>query len=508
MIKVLIVDDEQAMVEGLKNFINWEELGVDQVFAATDPFEALKLAETERPNIVISDIKMPKMDGIDLSRRIRQKLPDVYLLFLTAYSEKEYLKSAIVLGAVNYLEKPVNRKELSEVVRELTLKIQEQQATVQCPNENIVLDLIYPNKKAEPGNIIINSFQRLTCIYIKIQTEDSVFSALRLEMKEKLLISVEKLLSQQIEKALVAMKNVDGLVGILLSERDLTKSFFEEKIPLMKDIISVYYNSPLRLFIGIGCPVRTVEEIPCSYQEAVINCQQYFFAGYDHVCGPSSVPESSNDLESIFKKFDAEIQSHNKEQIRQTIIRIGDDLKRSRGLTISAVKNLFFQMMLRLIKDGSIPELNSFDEDLWKDIESIDTLDLLIQHLLKKLDQFVIQYPDADIVEDNLQRIRACIEENYSNPDFCLEKLAKMVYLSPQYICRIFKKSMGETVNQYLVHTRIEKAKQLLHDSSMKLSAVAQAVGYSSPNHFSKIFRNQEGMNPSEYQRRIRHNRP
>lgn len=175
-----------------------------------------------------------------------------------------------------------------------------------------------------------------------------------------------------------------------------------------------------------------------------------------------------------------------------------EKIRNSRELTISAVKNLFFQILLNISKDSNQSKANS---NLWDTIENIDTLRSLTQYTLQELNRIESQRADANIVADNIQRIISCINQNYSDSSFSLDKLAKMVYLSPQYICKIFKKSMGETVNSYIIRIRMEKAKELLKDPSVKLSSIAKQIGYSSPNHFAKLFKNQEGMNPSEYQR-------
>lgn len=256
MVRVLLVDDEYFMIEGLTKYIPWPDLGVDEVLAEDDPTRALAIAYEKKPNILITDIRMPKMDGIELAQRIHEKLPDCNILFLTAYNEKEYLKSAIYLRAVGYLEKPVDREELCAEIRK------------------IASDIKARNEQVSPKT--------------KNRADEKDISTL-----------------------------LNG------TKRDMT----------------VLYAA----------------------------------------------------------------------------------------------------------------------------------------------------------------RIKEIIDDQYTNSEFTIETIARSVHLSMQYVCRIFKEATDETINSYLVSVRISKAKELIRDEGIRLEDIATRVGYRSPNHFAKIFREHEGVNPSVY---------
>lgn len=218
------------------------------------------------------------MDGIALCRQIRQRLPDVDILFLTAYSEKEYLKSAIVLRAVNFLEKPVNRRELHDLIVELVDKINKKKQVshpVNISNEDVVLDLIDTQGHYIQNKIVLKNGQSITCLYIKIGTDHSDTSGFRLDVKTDLLNDVQKVLGQNMDAA-VAMKKVDGLVALLIAEPAPNKKYFESKISKLNEILSQYYGAKTHVFIGISEPVTDEKEVLHAYQEAVINAQQYF----------------------------------------------------------------------------------------------------------------------------------------------------------------------------------------------------------------------------------------
>ena len=119
MIKLIIVDDERVTRESLRDYIPWAELGIESVLTARNGTEALTLFESNRPNIVLTDIRMPKMDGIQLAERLREIEPRCKIVFLSGYADKEYLKRAIQLQATSYVEKPIDREDLLVKIREL-----------------------------------------------------------------------------------------------------------------------------------------------------------------------------------------------------------------------------------------------------------------------------------------------------------------------------------------------------------------------------------------------------
>jgi len=127
MIQILIADDEQDTREGLKNLIPWTELGIDSVFTASDGLEAVKLSMQVHPDIILSDIRMPKLNGIEFLEQVKSSMPDCKIIFLSAYSDKEYLKSAIRFKAVRYIEKPIDLEEIKEAAKEAINEIRVKQ---------------------------------------------------------------------------------------------------------------------------------------------------------------------------------------------------------------------------------------------------------------------------------------------------------------------------------------------------------------------------------------------
>lgn len=124
MISVLIVDDEKLICETLAHYIKWPEIGIDAVYEATDGVEAMTLIHKKKPDIMITDIKMPHMDGIKLAQIIRKDFPSIRLVFLSGHTDKEFLKATIHLKADGYIEKPLNLKEITEMLREMTEECQ------------------------------------------------------------------------------------------------------------------------------------------------------------------------------------------------------------------------------------------------------------------------------------------------------------------------------------------------------------------------------------------------
>ncbi|MEN8905995.1 MAG: response regulator, partial [Clostridiales bacterium] len=127
MLSILIVEDEKHTREGLLKYIPWQKIGIDKTYDAENGLQALEIANDFCPNIILTDVRMPKMNGIELSRKIRKKFPDCKIIFLSSYTDKEYLKSAIEINAVNYIEKPVDLNEVNSILKNTVYICMEEQ---------------------------------------------------------------------------------------------------------------------------------------------------------------------------------------------------------------------------------------------------------------------------------------------------------------------------------------------------------------------------------------------
>lgn len=519
MIKVLIVDDEKAMLDGLTKYIRWADLGVDGVIAASNPIEAIPLAEKEKPDILLADIKMPEMDGVEMGKIIRKKLPECSIIFLTAYSEKEYLKSAILLRAVNFLEKPVNRAELSNVISELVKEIKQRKEKGESSaydaavsfSEEIALKLtaVITQERYEQlvkqYNLYEYEGKSVACACIKLSVNDCEEPVLKLDTKNKTLIGLKNLFEEESFSVFAALKDSDQFVVFIFGEFSLKQIFNSEKIYALKEALSEYHSKKVDVFIGVGNIKKGLRGCSDTYQEAVAASQRCFFVGYGKVMFYKGVSAEEVTFDHIASEFESTLKQCDKSKAIEFVCSTADMLRKDDNLTISSVKNLFYGMLFRLFEFASSYALKGdFSKNqLWDKISGIKSLDSLTGYMTEQIECVMPQISDSDIIIKNVHNIMEFVEKNYRNPELSLEMIARGVYLSPQYICKIFKEKTGKTVNTFMIESRIEEAKLLLRDNGEKLADIASMVGYKSPNHFAKVFNKYTGVNPSDYRRRF-----
>ena len=287
MMKLLIVDDEMLTRNGLVSSIAWEDLGIDEVYEASDGIEGLKMAELHHPEIILSDVRMPRMSGIDMLYKVREHTPDTVFIFMSGYSDKEYLKAAIKLRAVNYVEKPLDLTEIEQAVRtaaERHIQIVEsrrsQDLRFNMYAPRLAMSLTHPWKLTESEN------EQLAAQYCEKYGDADVFHAAfsaivqapgALELPLDYLQTTEKQLHDMVRPlhlhVISVAKKTNLFVFHFFRRTDITPQLLHSVESYLMNIFS-----PVRNFhFAVGAPVCGIRKIYDSYSAAVIALQSTFF---------------------------------------------------------------------------------------------------------------------------------------------------------------------------------------------------------------------------------------
>lgn len=387
MVKAIIVDDEQITRKGLLNYVNWESLHIEVVGEATDGIEGLELAKNTKPDIAICDVRMPKMDGIELAKHIREELPRCKIIFLSGYSDKEYLKSAIKIKAVDYIEKPLDITEFHELLNKTVENCCKEKEEMMYFESSIVTSLI-KSEFIDIENIKerlkhINKYSFLESTYIC-----SVFRTLNGKLPIDAVNDITKALDGEKIKCLKGIGD-NEIVMINVSDNS-----GEIKAICSELIKTIYDKCKIRIAAGIGNTAETINNIKKSYEEA---CEA-------------------------------------------------------------------------------------------------------IKYINDKSKNFVISFQDGR-EKAIIRSIEKYIGDNYRK-NITINSIASSVYLTPQYLCILYKKETGKTINDFITEVRIEAAKELLKNPTLKLYEIADSIGYNDPNYFAKVFKKYVGYTPSEYRDR------
>lgn len=505
MLKVLIIDDEPIVREGLKTIIEWENYGFHVCGEAVNGKDGWIKINEYRPDLIIVDMKMPVMDGIELIEKIRREGRDVKIIILSGYSSFEYARKAVALGAEGYLLKPVDEDELTELIARVRDKIIEERKIKELLNETIGL-----TKERLIEKLITNevNWDTLNQMNEKVQLGFpwEMYQVLLLEMNQQ----GEPKLRDLIESYVHARKlgfvfSINGKTGILCRNLDFQK----DPAPLMDFYNEIKRMAGIELLIAVGTAVTQLKDIPVSYEEANQLLQRKFLYGPHGVItrgnvGKEAIKDKDEelDLEQIQEALYIAVKHHQKEKIEFLL----DDVKMHHQLhftTPEAVKayygSLYGNIIRKLMEDKQRFLDNPMKEEaVLAQIYGMGTLHQLDQFMKEQFLQL------SDLIDSNdpaavIDQAIEYIQRNYYK-DLKLENLARIFNYNSAYLGKLFKKHTGMSFNRYLDTVRMEKAKFLL-EQGLKVYEVSQRVGYANIDYFYKKFKSYTGRPPSDYKK-------
>jgi two-component system response regulator YesN len=534
MLKLLIVEDEKWEREGLLNLLDWRSFGLEVVETAVDGIEGLEMTEKTHPDIIITDIKMPGMDGISMSKQIKAVHPHVKIIILTGYDDFSFAREAIHFKADAYILKPLEEAELIPVLQKVTAEclgekeksaqedlIKKQLAkNIQLAKTKFLVDLL--EGRALPRDIEQQLPERLAEFDITANCPGEYF------------IMIIKMLD-----AMNRQRNgMDGIIsiveGILPKHLIFTLPFSGEEETVcclthppsdntllrlkIADIFQAIHNgSDLPLVVGMGESAASLAEISQSYIQArqAVEFGVFWsswgivdFAQIDSMQRKfgDNIGEYLIQSNGFSKQLVAGVRSANQERCFELIREMFQYIKENQGASRDFIIN-FLQSMVNdislflctLNKGLGSSKLSKPEQEMrlsgLTSVTSLETsVTAFIENTLNRINAKK-NNPDEQIVKKVVQ----LIEERYMT-DLGLQVIAREVFLSPNYLGNIFKKYTGRTFNDYLCEYRMEKAKELLQSSKNKVGWVASAVGISNTSYFCTIFKQAYGMAPGEYQ--------
>lgn len=538
MIRVFLVEDEIIIRDGIKNSIEWEKEGYQFMGEASDGELALPMILKEKPDILITDIRMPFMNGLELSKLVKKELPDIKILILSGYDEFEYAKEAIKIGVTEYLLKPISSSKLLEALKEVSVQICQEKEEKELRNtylqemrENEELkkmkffgELISGNMSLadaiEKGKIFhMNlSAQVYKIILFKIlpNQTDNGHSDFSIELYEALENQIN-----QFSYLYSFQRGVDGWAYLLTADNEEEmKSHEKNLVEAIENIVKTYPQT--NYFGGIGCSVLRLRELNQSFHDANKAFSMRFTNIKNQITSSAFHPISQTDDTFDFNSFLELEQTHHViekflnngtlEEIRSFIDACFQDIPKSHFRSIMmrqyVIMNIYSVVMSfcdKIQSENNLPaNLNCQEEnnDAMKHAintsESLDDIKIYIEQLLKhalELRNAASGRRYSDIIENAKNQI----EHTYMSEDISLNKIAASVGMSPSYFSSVFSREMGKTFIEYLTEIRIEKAKELLVCSSMKSSEICFKIGYKDPHYFSYIFKKTLGCSPKEY---------
>lgn len=530
MLKVFLAEDEFIIREGIKNNIDWQAYGYEFCGEASDGELAFPLIQKTRPDILITDIKMPFVDGLALSRLVKKELPETEIIILSGYEEFDYAKEAIQIGVARYLLKPINGEtllqEIDSVAEIILGKQKEKEIREKYQKEmeeNSLRDQMDLFQHLVTGDCSMEELLSVadkldlkimapwySIVLLKIQSMKHDYE----EYSGSIVVVDERIAKlAEPEHVLVFDRALEGRAFLFKadSEEELL-AYQKEYLGDVKEVLSGYAN--LRYFGGIGTPVNRLREIPASFEDA-----SHAFA-HRYLVAESCILDSSLLMqEGAAEQEDFRISAVNPEQIdrakMQEFLRTGDldeviyFVDEFFGkLDGGAMKSRIFRQYITMDAYFSIADFLK-GLGLQKDeIEAPDQDSSILQDEKSAMD-YIVRIMEKALVlrekrassryEDVVSEVIHYIEDNYAQEELSLNLLASHVNFSPNHLSMIFSQQTGQTLIRYLTDYRMNRAKELLRCSSKKSSVISMEVGYKDPHYFSYLFKKTQGMTPTQY---------
>jgi len=507
MTSVLIVDDEKIERDGLQAMLRkgFPDLVIEQ---ARNGKVALRMVEEGfRPDLVLMDIKMPGMDGLETIERMSAIDPDIRYVMVTAYDTFDYARRAIKLGVMDYLLKPARADEIIATVDRALKRIEEerrereaslrQQSTLQkvlpVVETDIVTQLLYDHVH----DVHLNELVGL----LGVSTSSEMFAIV------VILPSGDERLYAEV-KAKIRKTGV-GLVGALTGGqipavifRDPARSYRSQATSLARELLALAAPGRDGWFVGIGGVRGSLDDVRASYHEAQIAAMdptlpvKYRF--YEDTPALGAVGgQPDREWE---KRFVEEIRTGDWERVQADIMAFIRRCEQA-GVELLVAQQRTLELLwlaARMLRELGIEVRTPVFPSASQDYRHLQAEAIV---LLGRIRQAYGEH-QARHEPDAVHRIRKYIIE-HSHEDISLEAISRMAGLSPFYISKLFKEQFGINYIDFLTECRIEKAKKLMADPELSMKAIALEVGYRDPNYFSKVFRKMCNISPTEYRKAL-----
>lgn len=511
MYKVMLVDDEKIILDGISQMIDWASLETQLIGTASNGVDAFEKVKELQPDIVVSDIRMPGMDGLELVAAVHRSYPSIRFVLLSGFGEFDYASRAMQYGVKHYLLKPTNENKIAEALKEIVTELESDQQ-----RERFVSTIKQGLQKAIP-----HVKQQVLKEFVTNKTYGSRDWDYYRELFQFEFESPVRLLLFQLEGAvefehLFAIKNIaeDLLDTTLLSttigdhvlvlvEDTLELSELYRRIHDIRDTFLRYYK--LDATIALSEP-DGITQARSLYQETLQSLNYRFYLGEGGLITRKDTgargPEATGHFDFEEEKLTMPVQSGHREEAEQALSQLMDELMRAK-LDIHVTKTYVIQQFVSLLRLGDPQQINRYYGRL-SELVGMNTLQA-IQELLENTVREIVQYHyERNVVKHTsiVRKVIDIVNDQLGNSELSLNQVAgEMLYMNADYLGKLFKKETGEKFSNYVVKARVKKATEMwAANPEIKIFEMAEMLGFGdNPQYFSQVFKKQMGCTPSEY---------
>lgn len=520
MFTLIIVDDEPTIRRGLSQFIPWSTLDVELIGEASDGAAALELVRKKRPDLVITDIRMPNMDGLELTRILAEEAPETKVIILTGYADFSYAQTALRHGVADFVLKPTSKDKVSAAVKRAQERILAERKTQSVLTESALegdLSILREQflEQLTQGLVEAEGLeQRLTTFDIRLDTYYAAafqFSECETERRQRNSISLKNMVSVLNNNGYTYFFNGNLVFALFRTDGDSKDAHEEDQPPQSilrscREIADTVNNfSETRVCAAVSLPHRGVKELPAAGEEVIHALSRQFFTGeeFSIYAPPDSVAEALEarmpidqaaflcSVEAMLGSYDFEgVKNAVKSYLTHQTVRVANARD-----TINTCVQLYLICARVLSGNGREP----LDPGLQNAIDQGSNIPALRETVFGMLEETEVKLRRGS--QKNSPVVMAAVEyiAGHYDQSLHLSDIAEEVHINPQHLCKIFKKELGETINEYMTRIRIEEAKRLLREEHKLAYEVAEQVGFKDAAYFSLIFKKITGVSPKNF---------
>ena len=517
--RVLLVDDEEDIREGISRKMDWLGLGFSLVGEAANGQDALELAESLRPDVILTDIKMPFMDGLELCRILTDRLPAARFVVFSGFDAFEYAKQAIQMNVVEYILKPINADELSAVLRRLKDQLDRERAERRnvellrsryMENLPILRELFYANLldgRIEPGT----ERERAARLDIDLQGEEWAVGLAYIgsDRRDALsTLSVQKLLEESLTADRCKLSLYNDWVAVIVS---LTESFTIYDLIRVLDRVCTLAASylSLTLTVGVGAPCKELSGMARSAAEARTALEYRSMVGRGQVIYIGDLePDGGQVLtfeEADERTLTAAVRLGSEQEVRDAAAALAGKIREanpSAGQYNLFLMELVTHLMKMTRRSGvGVEEVFGTGFSLPIQDSALPSLEELEGWCAERYLRLrpLIRRRQTDSAGQTVEAAKEYIRQHYAESDLSVEKLCAYLHLSSTYFSTLFKRETGTSFTAYVTTVRMEAAAEAIRGTEEKTYLIAQRCGYEDPNYFSYVFKRHFGVTPTKY---------
>ncbi len=497
--KVFLVEDEIITREGIRDNVDWQASGFEFCGEAADGEIALPLLRTTQPDVLITDIKMPFMDGLQLIKIVRERMPSVKIIILSGHDEFEYAQEAINLGVTDYLLKPVTVQKLQSVLQKLTLQLDQERK--EQDNLKKLQEQVQENRALLCERLLFARYYLVVILKIELGDRSEHYDHNEYQQMQRVVTE----LMEKNPDIFVLKRDWGDL--ILIIKGNTPEYLEEERDVLLAEIRQEIAKIRYKLTVGVGTTKKHIADISQSFVEALVKIQKPTGENNSEL---NPAVEQAELLNVDKSAVEAYLRSGAKNEFDGFFHAYLGPLGET-ALKSSLIRNyIFVDVVLTTAKlvnelggdiDKVIPELNSI-EMIMSNIRSMEQLREQVSKILSSALAYRDSQPNGKY-KNLLRHAIEYLEDHYTDPELSLNEMAAHANLSASHFSVVFSQEIGQTFKEYLTEIRIKKAKELLRMTALKSADIAYQVGYSDPHYFSSVFKKNTGLSPIEFRSQI-----